>query len=92
MQVKWHEDAVGDLVALRRYISLENPQAAQRVAAKILDRVLLLKEHPMLGKSGRISATRELVVSGTPYTIIYLPQSDVLTILRVFHQAQRWQG
>jgi toxin ParE1/3/4 len=90
MQVRWHEDAVGDLVALRRYIALENPAAAQRVARKLLERVNLLRKHPMLGKAGRIESTRELVVAGTPYTIVYLPQSDVITFLGVFHQAQQW--
>lgn len=44
----------------------------------------------MLGKAGRIESTRELVVAGTPYTIVYLPQSDVITFLGVFHQAQQW--
>jgi len=47
--------------------------------------VKLLKEHPMLGKAGRIHVSRELVVIGTPYIVIYLPQPDVISILRVFH-------
>lgn len=90
MQIKWHEDAISDLVALRQYIALDNPQAAQRVAGKILERVKLLKTHPLLGKAGRIHATRELVVTATPYTVIYSPLPDAVTILRVFHQAQQW--
>jgi plasmid stabilization system protein ParE len=81
---------MGDLVLLRRYVAQENPNAAQRVAGKILDRVKLLSEHPMLVKPGRIATTRELVVAGTPYTIVYAPQSEGITILRVFHQAQQW--
>ena len=67
-----------------------NPQAAPRIASAILERVKLLSEHPMLGKTGRIHTTRELVVTGTPYTVIYLPQPGLITILRVFHQAQEW--
>ncbi|MDN5881291.1 MAG: type II toxin-antitoxin system RelE/ParE family toxin [Nitrosospira sp.] len=90
MQIKWQEDAINDLVALRRYIALDNSQAAQRVADKILECVRLLKEHPLLGKAGRIHSTRELVVTGTPFTIIYLPQPDSITILRVFHQMRQW--
>ena len=90
MQIRWHEDAINDLVALRRYIALDNPQAAQHTAHKILERVQLLKDHPMLGKAGRISTTRELVVTGTPYTAVYLPQPDLITILRLFHQSQQW--
>ena len=90
MQIRWHEDAINDLAALRQYIAQDNPQAAQRIAGKILERVKFLKEHPMLGKAGRIHVSRELVVIGTPYTVIYLPQPDVISILRVFHQAQQW--
>lgn len=90
MQIRWHEDAIDDLVAIRRHIALDNPQAAGHTARKILERVQLLKEHPMLGKAGRIGTTRELVVTGTPYTVIYLPQADLITILRVFHQSQQW--
>ncbi len=90
MQIRWHADAISDLVAIRRYIALDNPQAAQRIAAKILGRVNSLKAHPLLGKVGRIHSTREIVVIGTPYTVIYLPLPDTITILRVFHQAQMW--
>lgn len=90
MQVRWQEDAIKDLVALRRHIAQDNPQAAERIASTILQRVKLLNEHPLLGKAGRIHTTRELVVTATPYTIVYLPQPDLITILHVFHQAQEW--
>ena len=90
MQIKWHEDAISDLVALRHHIAPDDSQAAQRIAAKILGRIKSLKVHPLLGKVGRIHSTREIVVIGTPYTVIYLPLSDTITILRVFHQAQMW--
>jgi len=76
MQIKWHEDAINDLVALRQYIALDNSQAARRIADKVLECVRLLKEHPLLGKAGRIYSTRELVVTGTPFTIVYLSQAD----------------
>lgn len=90
MQIKWHEDAINDLVALRQYIALDNSQAAQRIADKILECVRLLKEHPLLGKAGRIHSTREFVVTGTPFTIVYLPHAGSITILRIFHQMQQW--
>lgn len=84
------ENAINDLVALRQYIALDNPQAAQHTAGKILDCVRLLKEHPLLGKARRIHPTRESVVAGTSFTIVYLPQTDSITILRIFHQMQQW--
>jgi toxin ParE1/3/4 len=90
MQIRWQEDAINDLAALRQYIAQDNPQAAQRIAGIILERVKTLKAHPFLGKAGRIHTTRELVVVGTPYTIIYFPQPDSVSIMRVLHQAQKW--
>jgi toxin ParE1/3/4 len=90
MQVRWHENAINDLVSLRQYIAQDNSHAAQRIAGKILESARLLKEHPLLGKAGRIHSTRELVVTGTPFTIIYLPQPDSVAILRVFHHMQQW--
>lgn len=90
MQIKWHENAIDDLASLRQYIALDNSHAAQRMGGKILECVKLLKEHPLLGKAGRIHSTRELVVTGTPFTIVCLPQPDSVTILRIFHQMRQW--
>ena len=90
MQVRWEEDAIADLVKLRAYIARDNPEAASRIATKIITAANLLTEHPLLGKAGRIHTTRELVVSGTPYTLIYLPESEAITILRIFHQSRSW--
>jgi addiction module RelE/StbE family toxin len=90
MQIRWHEDAINDLVALREYIATDNSQAAPHIAGKILEAASLLGEYPMLGKAGRIHSTREFVISRTPFTIVYLPQADSVTILRIFHQMQQW--
>ena len=90
MQIRWQADAISDLIELRNFIEQENPEAANRVASKILHSVDSLLEHPLLGKAGRIHKTREFVVSGTPYTIIYLAESELVTILRVFHQLRSW--
>lgn len=90
MQVRWESDAIQDLTDLRQYIWQENPEAANSVARKIVEKVDLLQDHPLLGKAGRIYKTRELVVSGTPYTVVYLPESECVSILRIFHQAMTW--
>ena len=37
MIIKWFEDAMHDLQALRYYIAQDNPAAANRVAKKILN-------------------------------------------------------
>lgn len=90
MQIKWEEDAISDLINLRNYIKKDNPTAAKKIANKILKSIKSLIEHPLLGSAGRIHKTRELVIPGSQYTVIYKPEAESITILRVFHQSQRW--
>lgn len=90
MQIRWEEEALSDLTALRKYIEQDNPTAARKVALRIIECVNLLAEQPFLGSPGRIHETRELVISNTPYTVIYHTTSEVITILRVFHQSRQW--
>ena len=84
-------DAIIDLNELREFIEQRNPEVASRVANDILHSVDKLLDHPILGKAGRIHKTIELVVSGTPDNVIYLAESELITILRVFHQSRSWK-
>lgn len=79
-----------DLTALRRYIQSDNPAAARKTGQRIIECTDFLMDQPFLGAPGRIHKTRELVVSKTPYTISYHVAVDVISILRVFHQSQKW--
>jgi len=90
MQIRWEEEALSDLLSLRDYINQDNSTAAQKLAQRIIEHVNLLAEQPFLGGPGRIHTTRELVISKSAYTIIYHVSSDMVTILRVFHQARQW--
>lgn len=90
MQVIWEEDAIFDLINLRNYIEKDNPTSAKKIATKILQSINTLIEHPLLGKAGRIHKTRELVITASKYTVIYKAEAESITILRVFHQSQRW--
>ncbi|GAA0410492.1 type II toxin-antitoxin system mRNA interferase toxin, RelE/StbE family [Cocleimonas flava] len=91
MQIRWESDAINDLIEIREFIERENPESASRLANKILNPVDILIEHPLLAKAGRIHKTREHVVSGTPYTLVYLAESELITVLRVFHQSKKWK-
>jgi toxin ParE1/3/4 len=37
-----------------------------------------------------VEGTRELVVSGTPYIVVYRVMGKVITVLRVLHGARQW--
>jgi len=90
VRIRWEEQALPDLVSLREYIAEDNPTAARKVGQRILESVNLLLDQPLLGGPGRIHQTRELVITHTPYTVVYHATADTVTILRVFHQARKW--
>ena len=90
MTVVWSPRAIGHLAALRDYIARENPGAAARTATRLLAAVDRLAELPNLGRPGRVSGTRELVVPGTRYVIPYRVRGERLEIIAVFHGRQRW--
>lgn len=89
MSIEWHQLAQGDLIELIKYIANDNPVAATRIHEEIRRQVGLLETYPEIGRLGRIRGTRELVVSGTPFIVVYRT-GEHITILRVLHGAQRW--
>ena len=90
MRVEWLRAARANLIAVFDYIAADNPDAAARTIATIVEAVEMLKDFPALGRPGRISGTRELVISGTPYTVPYRVRGNVVQLIRVFHAARKW--
>jgi toxin ParE1/3/4 len=89
--VIWSDEAIDDLASLRAYISKDSPLSARRVASMIVDSVeALLPANPKIGRPGRISGTRELVIPHTPYIVPYRLRDGAVNILRVYHGARRW--
>jgi toxin ParE1/3/4 len=87
VKIRWLEDSIKDLIALRQYIAQENPTAARRVAKRIMQSVNLLLDQPGIGKAGRVPNSRELVVPGTPFLVPYRIKNNTIEILRVLHSA-----
>lgn len=48
-----------------------------------------LRSHPYLGRAGAEPETRELIIGGTPYIVIYRVRGNRITILTIWHAAQR---
>ena len=90
MTVVWSPRATGHLADLRAYMGREHPDAAARTATTLLAAVDGLAALPNLGRPGRASGTRELVVPGTRYVIPYRLRGERLEIIAVFHGRQRW--
>ena len=90
MTILWSPQAIGHLADLREYLARDNPDAAGRVAATLLTAIERLAELPGLGRPGRITGTRELVVPRTPHVIPYRLRGDGVEIIAVFHGRQKW--
>lgn len=88
MRIVWSQTAISNLVDIRQYIEQDEPDAARRLAQRILVSVERLAKHPDLGRPGREPGTRELIVAGTPYIIPYRIHRGHLAILAVLHAAQ----
>ena len=90
MRVRWLRAALENLNAVAEYISRDNPVAAARTVAAIVNAVENLERFPASGRPGRVSGTRELVVPGTPYIVPYRVRGDAVELLRVFHASRKW--
>ncbi len=90
MQVRWLRNAVRNLDHAADYIARDDPAAGLRMADRVRAAVDRLRDHPALGKAGRVPGTRELVVPGTPFLVAYRVRRDSVVIVRVLHGAQRW--
>ncbi|PYX29588.1 MAG: type II toxin-antitoxin system mRNA interferase toxin, RelE/StbE family [Acidobacteria bacterium] len=90
MRVRWLRAALSNLDAEADYIAQDNPAAADDLVSAIVEATERLKRYPALGRPGRVTGTRELVVPGTPYIIPYRIRTGVVEIIRVFHAARRW--
>lgn len=94
MQLKWTDLAEVDLENIEAYITKENSlSVAIDVVLRIVDNAhLILSDYPRAGRQGRVKNTRELVIDGLPYIVIYRENSKVncIEILRVLQNTQRW--
>lgn len=91
-QVIWIRQATRQLIDVHAYIAQDNPAAADRLLLLIYQAADRLRAFPEIGRPGRITGTRELVIPGTAYVIAYRLRASSIRILALLHGAQRWPG
>jgi toxin ParE1/3/4 len=89
VKLVWTRPAHADRKEIREYIAQHAPAAALTLDELFSEKASLLLDHPGLGRTGRVSGTRELVAHQN-YILIYDTASDVVRILRVLHAARQW--
>lgn len=74
------------------YIAEQDPHAALRVDTEIEQQADRLRDHPNMGRVGRVKGTREMVIQRTPFILVYRvrPRAARIEVLRVLHGAQQW--
>ncbi|MBF0455607.1 MAG: type II toxin-antitoxin system RelE/ParE family toxin [Magnetococcales bacterium] len=88
MQIVWTQNAIDCLVSIWEYIQSEHSISADDVRRRILDAPKRLSDFPDSGRYGIEPKTREVVVSGLPYVIVYRVRNGSVEILSVWHDAQ----
>jgi toxin ParE1/3/4 len=86
----WLKRAIQDRDAQLDYIAEDNPLAAVSQGDRIDEQVDVLLEQPQMGRPGRKQGTRELVISHTPFVVVYRIKGQRIELLRLLHGAQKW--
>ena len=90
MRVKWLRTAAQNLDDETDYLAKDNPKLARVFFGHIIKSVNQLQTFPNLGRPGRVSGTRELVIINYPYVVPYKIKGDTVEVLRVFHTGRMW--
>lgn len=90
IQVRWTEPATRDLEQIAEFIRADRTEAAERIAKSLFDTANSLCTLPSRGRIGKIQGTRELIVSGLPYIVVYRVTDAAVQILRIYHGARDW--
>ena len=90
MRVEWSIPANADLKAISEHIEHDrNLETANRIVGAVFDAIQSLGKMPYRGRPGRNQNTREMVVPGLPYIIIYRVSKDRVAIVRIVHGTQK---
>jgi addiction module RelE/StbE family toxin len=90
LRLIWSRTALRHLRAIHAHIADDKPNAATQVIERIKASAERLGRFPLSGRSGEVAGSRELVVPGLPYIVVYevSPLADAVLVLGVFHGAR----
>lgn len=83
MKLRWTQRAVADLEEISDYLLSVSPTSWERLVTRIEAVTEYLLQFPHMGKMGLVSGTREFVLSGTPYIIVFRVREDVVQVLSI---------
>lgn len=90
MKAVWLPRALRRVEQAKRYIEQDKPVAAVQTVRRIFESAERLAYFPEMGHAGRLPDTRELVVPGTSFILIYRVRADRVEILTLLHGSRKW--
>ena len=90
MKLRFTPRATQDIVEIAECIRAENPRAAERVRAAILESLQNLVLIPRMGRAQTVEGVRKLVTRKYRYLVYYLEDeaNDEVVILTIRHPAR----
>ncbi len=92
VEIVWSPLARTRLREIRDDVAKDKPKAAERLAIRIVAVTEALRNHPRLGRVGAEPETRELVIGGTPYVVLYRVERERVIISTIWHGKQQREG
>jgi plasmid stabilization system protein ParE len=74
---------------IRTFVAMDKPEAATRLATRIVAVVEALREYPYPGRAGAEEGIRELPIGGTPHVVLDLVKAERVMISTIWHGAQQ---
>jgi len=83
MKLRWTPRAVADLEEISDYLVAASPQAWEHLLQRLERLSEAILDFPLMGKAGLVPGTREFVVSGTPYILVFQVKDEAVVIVSV---------
>ena len=90
MRVRLTRAAEDDIAGVYTYYAERDPDLAGRVSRAIVGAIDGLVDFPLMGREGKVSGTRERIMTRYPYRIVYRLMGEQIFVVRVLHQSQNW--
>jgi toxin ParE1/3/4 len=83
MTLRWTPRAVADLEEISDYLIVAGPRVWEQLLDRLEHLADLLLDFPLMGKPGIVPETREFVLTGTPYVLVFQIKDDTVVIVSV---------
>ena len=92
MNIRYKARALRNLEQIHGHIAKDDPAAASRTIARIVQSIGRLSRFPWSARTGIVVGTRILVIPGLPYVAIYRVRDEYVDVIAILHTARRRRG